>query len=300
MFRTKVLVGLMFIMLGAAWPAGAQGVPPPQVSWEEDLEKLSEGKKALQLEGGAGVSFNLIKLGEYHFGWKLTVSYRGVAVKVLEGGLFTSVARIESGPLLYWVIGEYTGGAHCCGVYHFLVREDPARPVRYLGKTAGHNAGPLPLGEAIVYRGGQIYFIDWDNRFDYFHASHAECRLVNLARTHYRLTPEGLKLANEPFRDIYLEEAARMDQDIKEEAAKRPTRPAAILVTGYSEKYDELKFSDALGQMLVARTLFYLYAREEGKARETFEQDVRRYYQTSRWAKELYQEVREALEPGTY
>ena len=209
-------------------------------------------------------------------------------------------ARLEAGPITYWAIAEFTGGAHCCGQFAFLARAAAGQPVRYLGQTMGYNGGPRDFPGSFIARQGQLYFESFDNRFDYFHASHADSLLVNVPRTYYRLTPDSLTVNNIPFKPEYMNDAAAVDGKIRQQAAPQDGKAKAILKPGFSPGFENMMFSDTLGQLLVKRTILYLYAREDQLAWDTFKRDVSRYYLTSAWVPQLQEEILKTLRAHPY
>jgi hypothetical protein len=64
--------------------------------------------------------------------------------------------------------------------------------------------------------------------------------------------------------------------------------------------FENMMFSDTLGQLLVKRTILYLYAREDQKAWDTFKRDVSRYYLTSAWVPQLQEEILKTLRASPY
>jgi hypothetical protein len=256
-----------------------------------NLEKLMEGQKAITVDAGGGVSFKIVR-GDSELRQKLVVFDRGQEIDELEEGSFSEYARVQSGGSVYWVVSQFTGGAHCCGVYYVLCRPGPGQPLRFLDVTGGHNGGPLALAEAFVSHRGRLYLRSLDDRFDYFHASHAGSLLVNVPATFYHLTPGSMKIDNVPFKDFYLQGATETDGEIHRELAARPGQPAAIL--------DGDNFSDNLGQLLVKRTLYYLYAREDQQAWQTLARDVKKYYRTTKGLLELRREIPEELAKSPY
>jgi len=264
-----------------------------------NLEPVLEGKPTATVNAGGGVTLVLSKPGG-QFLQNLTIMADGRQVQKLEGGRFMACARLEAGPITYWAIAEFTGGAHCCGQFAFLARAAAGQPVRYLGQTIGYNGGPRDFSGSFIARQGQLYFESFDNRFDYFHASHADCRLVNLPRTYYRLTAAAIAVDNLPFKPEYLQEAAAVDQKIRQEAASRGGKPRAILKPGFGPGFENAVFADNLGQMLVERTILYLYAREDQKAWDALRRDVSRYYLTSAWAPQLKQEILKTMGEHPY
>lgn len=61
-----------------------------------------------------------------------------------------------------------------------------------------------------------------------------------------------------------------------------------------------MTFSDALGQLIVKRTILYLYAREDRTAWDSFKRDVERTYRTAAWVPELQQEIKKILSQHPY
>ena len=290
-------LGLILLTLVLA-PALARGqsAPAPAVV---NLEQVLEGKPTATVNAGGGVTLMLATTGG-RFGQELTIMADGRQVQKLEGGRFMACARLEAGPITYWAIAEFTGGAHCCGQFAFLARAAAGQPVRYLGQTAGYNGGPRDFPGSFIARQGQIYFESFDNRFDYFHASHADSLLVNVPRTYYRLTPASLTVNNIPFKPEYMNDAAAVDGKIRRQATPQDGKANAILKPGFSPGFENMMFSDTLGQLLVKRTILYLYAREDRLAWDTLKRDVSRYYLTSAWVPQLQQEILKTLGASPY
>jgi hypothetical protein len=172
--------------------------------------------------------------------------------------------------------------------------------VLYLGQTTGYNGGPRDFPGSFMARQGQIYFESFDNRFDYFHASHADSLLVNVPETYYRLSPTAITVDNLPFKDVYMKEAAAVDGKIRRQAAPQNGKAQAILRPGFAPGFENLMFADTLGQFLVKRTILYLYARENQKAWDTLKRDVSRYYLTSAWVPQLQEEIFKTLGASPY
>ncbi len=59
-------------------------------------------------------------------------------------------------------------------------------------------------------------------------------------------------------------------------------------------------FSDELGQLLVKRTILYIYAREEKTAWQTLERDAAKHYRIDGIMPKVRQEIREILREGSY
>ena len=278
--------------------AQAQEMAAPSVA-VIDLKDVLEGKSTATVNAGGGVTL-VISAGGNSFEQGLTIMADGRQVQKLAGGRFMACARLEAGPITYWAISEFTGGAHCCGQFAFLARTAAGQPVRYLGQTMGYNGGPRDFPGSFISRQGRLYFESFDNRFDYFHASHADCLLVNVPRTYYRLTPVALTVDNLPFKDVYMKEAAAVDQKIRRQATPQDGKPKAILKTEFGPGLEGAMFADNLGQLLVERTILYLYAREDQKAWDTFGRDVSRCYRTAAWVPQLQQEIYKILREHPY
>jgi hypothetical protein len=210
----------------------------------------------------------------------------------LPDSFYIGYALLAQGDIRYWMIGEYTGGMHCCARYHFFSRPAPGQALLYMGETAGSAQGIDE--EPFLCLGGALYLEDWDTRFLYFHTPHAQSELI--LPTHYRLTPSSMSVDNLPFRNRYIEEAKAVDDELKEAISKRTSRPAALLFGKDQGKF----FSDEIGQLLVKRTLLHLYARQETTAWKTLERDVRKLYRQDRGLKQIRSEIRKILAEGPY
>jgi hypothetical protein len=301
MVKNRILaMGILLAVLLAPtlMPAQARetAAPSPAVV---NLEQVLEGKPTATVDAGGGVTL-VLATSDGRFGQDLTIMADGRQVQKLAGGRFIACARLEAGPVTYWAIAEFTGGAHCCGQFAFLARPAAGQPVRYLGQTEGYNGGPRDFPGSFIARQGQLYFESFDNRFDYFHASHADSLLVNVPQTYYRLTPAAISVDNLPFKDVYMKEAAAVDQKIRRQAAPQDGKAKAIFKPGFAPGLENLMFSDPLGQLLVKRTILYLYAREDKSAWDTFRRDVSRYYHTSAWAPQLQEEIIKTLKTHPY
>jgi hypothetical protein len=294
MQKSLVLGCLILWLILAPFLLKAQAAAPPRLAAVVDLGKLLQGKPEVSVEAGEGVSFRVVAAPEGGFRQDLTVYDGGRKVKDLEGGRFTEFARLEAPAASYWIIGEFTGGAHCCGQFHFFSRPGAGHPLKYLGKTEGYNGGPMPLTGSFIFRDGEIFCRSFLDRFDYFHASHAESMLVNVPPVFYHLSPGAVVMDNQPFTDFYRGEAARVQRELSQELPGRP-KPESIFQPGWAAGYNNLAFSDHLGQLLVKRTIFYLYAREDRLAWETLARDLGKYYQTSQWLDNLEHEIIEIV-----
>jgi hypothetical protein len=287
------------LLAQAMTPAQAQEMAAPTPAAVINLEHVLEAKSTATVDVGGGVTLGLALVAG-KFGQSLTIVADGRQVQELEGGRFFACARLEAGPVTYWAISEFTGGAHCCGQFAFLARAAAGQPVRYLGQTMGYNGGPRDFPGSFTYRRGQLFFESFDNRFDYFHASHADSLLVNMPRSYYHLTPASLKVDNIPFKDMFMNEAAAVDKKIHQQAAPQFGKADAILRPGFGPGFETMAFSDTLGQLLVKRTILYLFAREDRLAWDTFKRDVSRYYLTSDWVPQLQQEILKTLKEHPY
>lgn len=289
-------IGVLLSVLLAPAQAQELAAPPPAVV---NLEQVLEGKPTATVNAGGGVTL-VLATADGQFGQNLTVMADGRQVQKLAGGRFIACARLEAGPITYWAIAEFTGGAHCCGQFAFLARAAAGQPVRYLGQTTGYNGGPRDFPGSFIARQGQIYFESFDNRFDYFHANHADCLLVNVPKTYYRLTPASLAVNNIPFKQEFMNDAVAMDGKIRQQATPQDGKAKAILRPGLGPGFENMMFSDTLGQLLVKRTILYLYAREDQVAWDTLRRDVSRYYLTSAWVPQLQQEILKTMKEHPY
>jgi hypothetical protein len=274
--------------------------PQPRLVEEIDLEKMTETRTTVNLTLGPGVTLTISPPPNGMFGEMLDLAEKGKTIARIDGGKFMQCAKVEANSTTYWLLSEYSGGAHCCGVYHFFAKPHQKTSVRHLGETRGHNGGPLSLKKLLIFRDHKLFFQDMDNRFDYFHESHAGSLLVNIPETFYEVTPTSIKINNLPFKERYLKDAAATANEIAEAAAKRSGKPPAILKSDFGPGFALMLFSDDLGQLLVKRTIYYLYAREDKKAWETFSRDVKQYYQTTKWMDELKKEILAELAKGSY
>jgi hypothetical protein len=210
----------------------------------------------------------------------------------LPDSFYIGYALLAQGDIRYWMIGEYTGGMHCCARYHFFSRPAPGQALRYMGETAGSAQGIDE--EPFLCLGGALYLEDWDTRFLYFHTPHAQSELI--LPTHYRLTPSSLSVDNTPFSSRYIDEAKAIDDEIKEAVAKRTSRPAALLLGKEKGEF----FSDEIGRLLVMRTLFYLYARMDKTAWKTVERDAKTLYRHDKGLKQIRTEIQKILVEQLY
>lgn len=213
-------------------------------------------------------------------------------VLTLPDSFYIGYALLAQGDVRYWMIGEYTGGMHCCARHHFFSRQAPGKALHYLGATAGSAQGIDE--EPFSCRDGTLYLEDGDTRFLYFHTPYAQSLLM--IPTHYRLTPSSVSVDNLPFRSRYLEEVKAVEADLNRAVSKRTSRPAALLLGKDKSEF----FSDETGQLLVKRTLLYLYARQEKTAWQTLERDARKLYRQDSGVKRIRTEIKKILAEGPY
>jgi hypothetical protein len=105
-----------------------------------------------------------------------------------------------------------------------------------------------------------------------------------------------MSVDNLPFRSRYLEAVKAVDADISQAVSKRTSRPAALLLGKDQGEF----FSDEAGQLLVKRTLLYLYARRDKTAWRTLERDARKFYRQDGGLKQIRSEIRKILAEGPY
>uniref|UniRef100_A0A7C5EQ40 DUF4476 domain-containing protein n=1 Tax=Desulfobacca acetoxidans TaxID=60893 RepID=A0A7C5EQ40_9BACT len=290
----RVSLGLLVTL----WPL--TGEAQPRIAGYGNLSRITAGKPSVQVDAGAGVAFHLTGPPDGAPLQTLEVSFSGQKVATLKGGRFQEYIRIELRPDLFWIISEYTGGAHCCGKYHFLALPGKGPQLKYLGDTGGHSGSPRPLKDCLRFREGRLFFQDLDNRFDYFHESHAGSLLVNLPEKFYELGPQELSVNNLAFKEVFLEGARKAEGEMQQVLRQRRNRPPAILAEIPGLDFSALNFTDRLGQLLLKRTLYLLYARQDQEAWDTLVRDVELYYQTSRFLPELKQEILEQLRESPY
>ena len=222
----------------------------------------------------------------------ITVLDADAPVLDLPDSFYIGYALLAQGDTRYWMIGEYTGGMHCCARYHLFSRPAPGQALRYLGATAGSAEGIDE--EPFLCRNGALFLEDWDTRFLYFHTPYAQSQLI--LPTHYRLTPSSMSVDNLPFRSRYIDEAKAIDAEIREAVSKRTSRPATLLLGKDKGEF----FSDETGQLLVKRTLLYLYARQDKTAWQTLERDVKKLFRQDKGLKRIRVEIQKILTEGPY
>jgi hypothetical protein len=265
---------------------------------EDDLAGKVPGPEQVIQDAGDGVKLLLIpgitekKLAGPRSAWmKISVTDRGRPIQELADSFYLGYAMLARGPVRFWMIGEYTGGAHCCARYHFFARSLPDEPLRYLGATRGSADGLDE--EPFVCRNDKIHLKDMDIRFLYFHTPYAQSILA--IPTYYRLNDASLVIDNRPFRKEFLQAVEEVEGEITDRLNKRNNRPAFILSDDDSEF-----FSDELGQLLIKRTILYLYAREDQKAWKTLDRDVRKHYKSSKGLHRIKSEIRKTLNEDPY
>jgi hypothetical protein len=91
-----------------------------------------------------------------------------------------------------------------------------------------------------------------------------------------------------------------VDGKIRQQATPQDGKANAILKPGFSPGFENMMFSDTLGQLLVKRTILYLYAREAQLAWDTLKRDVSRYYLTSDWVPQLQEEILTTMRANPY
>jgi hypothetical protein len=269
----------------------ARKAKPPVVAFWVNFEKVVKSGRPVAVNAGQGITIRIEPLvssvGLVGIHARLVILDKGLPVMTLPPSFYLDSQRLDAAPAVYWQIGEYTGGAHCCDKFHFWVRPQPGQPVRYLGATAGSEGGPPGRKRPFILRDGQIYFPDADIRFAYFHTSYGGSILF--FPCFYRLTTQSLSIDNEKFKDEYLQLAAGVQKEIRTALGSIKTRQNYILdgKLGF--------FSDNLGQLLIKRTILYLYARQEQKAWQTLDRDVKRYYRYDTGLKNIKHEIKVIL-----
>jgi tetratricopeptide (TPR) repeat protein len=255
----------------------AEALECPRLVAKGSFSMPVKGGLPIFIDAGQGLTFKIEPTGEEEM--RLLVLDKGTQVteiKTKGWGLFTGFSRQEAGPVTYWILEDYTGGFHCCVNQYFFCRPDFQQTVRFLGTIhLGHvdygNAGRYE--EQFPCHEGKIFLKSCDNRFAYFHTSYAQSWPMFFPQFH-QLTPEGIRLINDRFKEVYLDEAKDLNEMIKDELAKRQSTPEAI-VNVYGS------FTDDLGVLLVARTINYLCACERSAAWKSLEDGVRSYYHTT-------------------
>jgi hypothetical protein len=294
-FAALALGAALFVSLPALC-AGEDGCF--QILSEDDLVCRTEYCPG-RFDAGEGVHFRMApglserKLMGSPVTWmNITVLDGDTPVRELPDSFYIGYALLAQDEVRYWMIGEYTGGMHCCSRYHFFSRQAPGQTLTYLGTTAGSAQGIDE--EPFSCWNGVLYLEDWDSRFLYFHTPSAESLL--LFPTHYKLTPFSLSVDNRTFSGKYMWMVHDVEADISAALSNRTARPSALLLGKDKGEF----FSDEAGQLLVKRTLLYLYARQEKTAWKTLDQDVKKLYRQDGGLKRIRTEIRKILAEGPY
>jgi len=300
-FFLAIMTAVMLFLIGPAFAAKAAGENHPacyRTFAKADLFCPSAFCPGNYYAGGS-VSFRLAPghkeftlIGQSPSWMSITVSDREFSVVALPESFYTGYRHLTLGPTDYWIISEYTGSMHCCTRFHFFSRPAPGKTVIYLGVTAGsdESSGEQPLS----CRESSLYLEDRDGRFLYFHTPYAES-LLSFPR-HYQITPFTLSVDNKSFRDQYLQRVKETEVDIEKILAKRPSGAASILLGRDADAV----FSDLLGQLLVKRTILYLYAGETTTAWKKLEEDIRKYYINDDGLAQLQTEITQILAESPY
>jgi hypothetical protein len=302
--RRRWLWWLLIFICSGSVPAWAQSPECPRLAAKVDLGakefRQPTGEQQGKVDAGQGLTLVMEPLkppdpetGDQN---RLTVWDRGVKVKEIRtSGWFMGFSRQETASVTYWLLEDFSGGAHCCFRQHLFCLPARQASVKFLGAINLGNAGEETYQEQFHCQDGKIILQSEDDRFAYFMTSFATSGVMFFPRFH-QISPEGIKLVNEQFKQAYLEEIKKIEGYIKEELPKRsPPRPTIIYGTG-----SESLLSDNLAILLTARTINYLCAREEVRAWQTLDQDVGRYYQSKQGLKHLRQEIQKMMARQPY
>lgn len=297
-FHAYILTAVLIAFAGADHSAYCQDSPCITQVKAEDFDGRNGKPGSAIIDAGEGVTFRLLPGSSKNALAGPPSAWMGIAIldntltiRKLPDAYYLGYAYLKSGDVSFWMIGEYTGGAHCCARYHFFSRPAPGIRLRYLGATTGSSEGLDE--EPFICRNGVVYFTDTDIRFLYFHTSYSQSILT--IPVYYRLDATSLSVDNRPFRQNYLAVVHEIDDILSDVLRKRSTVPESILLHDESEF-----FSDELGQLLVKRTILYLYAGEDRKAWSTFDRDVRKYYGTRRTLGKIKREIKRILKGTGY
>lgn len=301
--RTKpvwLCITAVLLLLGAiCGQAYATESQPACVRFVSDMQftDIAGSPGPISADGGVGVEFELSpvnqqgKLPGFSIGRRgLNVFDRGQRIHHLAESFYVSLTCVARGSATYWVVEEYTGGTHCCNRHHFFSKSGPHESIRYVGSSFGTMN---PLDNPWVCRGKNLYFEDSDVRFVAFHTKYAGSRLY--IPRFYRLTPSSVVVHNRTFRDVYRDEIAEINWEIEEKARSRTSKVSAIV-----SKTDDRPFSDELGQLIVQKTILYLFSGEKRKAWETFIRDIKSHYETTEGADILKREIEKLLKETPY
>lgn len=299
--QPKVFLAVaVMVLLGVAFhQAQAENDRAACVRFLSDVEyaDVIRDRAEAAVEGGNGVVFVLSAADQKEgtagpsIGRRaLTVLDRGRKVRGLAASFYVSFSRVQRNSTTYWTVEEYTGGMHCCSRYHFFSKSGNDNLTTYLGSTHGTMNPPE---SPWVCKGKDLYFEDTDIRFVYFHTDYASSRLY--IPRFYRLTPSSVAVSNRSFRDVYRDEIAEVNAEIGEKTRLRVSKPPGILAGNGA-----MAFSDDLGQLLVQKTILYLFARENQRAWGTFFKDVRSHYKTTEGIGMLQREIGKLLKEAPY
>ena len=277
------------------------------------------------LDAGDGVTMILAPLNVGDYANSLTLQDQGHKVTTIKAErLFSTCFRLEMGKTRYWVVETWTCGAHCCFTHYYFCRPADGLPVCALGGVnLGHSQattrGVFPISktaaldkklpssnidklsanlsqEQIICPKGQTYIHYMDNRFAYgmedFETSYAGSKVMFFP-VFYQLSPNGLQLSNKSFKEEYLQRIALLDKAICDIGAKGPHFTAT---KGYVGFYA----ADALWILITARTINYLVAREESRAWQTLERDVKKYYGTVKGLEKLKKKIKATVAAAPY
>jgi hypothetical protein len=292
----KLLPGLFIALLSIALShqVFCQNLECMQIIAQEDLSLNSVDQLTSNLDAGEGVIFRLIhssqrkKLNGPLYSWmRIAVLDRGMPVKELPDSYYIGYGLLSAGQARIWMIGEYTGGMHCCARYHFLAKPTEDKPLRYVGATLGSSAGIEE--EPFLCRNGTIYLKDYDTRFLYFHTPYSQSRLE--IPIYYRLTPYSLFTDNKPFAKQYHEEMVHLDYEIKELLIKRKAKPLSLLQGNGGSPF----FSDEIGQLLIKQALLLLYAGDDKSAWNALDRGVKQHYGSTKGLGQIKLEIKKIL-----
>lgn len=300
-FFLTFMAAVMFFLIGPASSVSADGktnVACYRILAEEALvcrPQICPGN----FYAGGSVSFHMAPgreepklVGPSQTWLSLTLMDREFPVVVLPESFYTGYRHLSLGPTDYWIITEYTSGRRCGDRFHVFSRPAPGKSVIYLGTTTdgcASQSGPL-----LSCRDASLYLEDRDVRFLYFHIPDTESQL--LFPRHYQITPFTLSVDNKSFRDQYLQMTQETEAEIRKNLAARKNIPDAILTDNGTDMF----FSDLLGQLLVRRTILYLYTGEAAIAWAKLAEDIRRYYQNDHFLAKLQAEITQILAAVPY
>src|SRR4030042_2760081 len=199
MFLRAFCVSLLMLAVSGSQPAGGQAVEWPRLAVSVNLEKFivgerCGGKQQGEVDTGKGLILKMEPLGGGEPGARLTAWYQNASIiEFITKGWFSGFSRQEAGPVTYWLVEDYSGGAHCCTSHHFFCQPHPQAAVRFLGTINLGHADPTYYQEQLSCKDGMVYHKDFDGRFAYFLTGFAMSGAMFFPRFH-RLTPEGISL----------------------------------------------------------------------------------------------------------